>query len=460
MDRKIKLFNPWWEENKIPQELYSESYYSDYKFFDDLLKDKKIITILGIRQSGKTYILYSIINHLFQNNVPVSNVLFLSLDDKIINLDMAISYYERIILKKKIQFSKETYYIFLDEIQLLSNWQEVLSPYLDDSYPIKFILASSSEYFFDKKLLLIPEKYYSEFRIYPLNFYEFLKINKFDIGNNGTHNYFKDFLDFNTIIGNRLIYLEKIQELNSFLRQYLIKGGLYRYLQEINPLKKTLRIVSEVIDLAIYKDINLQHNLQNSRILEDLLLYIARNNSIIFQSDKVTRLFGGIPFSVIEKYISYLESSFLIYTISNISADTLKSQTLNKKIYFSDVGIRNALIGNYSLDLKDINQLVENLIFLHLLRIKNKYNFQIGYWRKSNFYIDLVINNDDIKLPIMINYKAKEEKSIEKNLLRFFEEEKCMRGIIITKEDFDILEKDNYQILKIPASIFLLGASN
>mgnify|MGYP000856590566 CR=1 FL=1 len=460
MDRKIKLFNPWWEENKIPQELYSESYYSEYKFFDELLEDKKIITILGIRQSGKTYILYSIINHLFQKNVPVNNVLFLSLDDKIINLDMAISYYERIILKKKIQFSDETYYIFLDEIQLLSNWQEILSPYLDDSYPIKFILASSSEYFFNKKLLLIPEKYYSEFRIYPLNFYEFLKFNKVDIGNNRSQNDFNDFIDFNIIIGNRLIFLEKIQELNSFLRQYLIKGGLYRYLKETNPLKKTLRIVSEVIDLAIYKDINLQHNLQNSRILEDLLLYIARNNSTIFQSDKVTRLFGGISFSLIEKYISYLESSFLIHSISNLSTDTLKSQTSSKKIYFSDVGIRNALIGNYSLDLKDINQLVENLVFLHLFSIKNRYNFQIGYWRKSNFYIDLIIDNNKVKLPIMINYKTKEEKTVEKNLLRFIEEENCKRGIIITKEDFDIIEKDNYQVLKIPASIFLLGASN
>ena len=42
MDRKIKLFNPWWEENKIPQELYSESYYSDYKF-SDVIEIKKII---------------------------------------------------------------------------------------------------------------------------------------------------------------------------------------------------------------------------------------------------------------------------------------------------------------------------------------------------------------------------------------------------------------------------------
>jgi len=110
--------------------------------------------------------------------------------------------------------------------------------------------------------------------------------------------------------------------------------------------------------------------------------------------------------------------------------------------------------------LKDINQLVENLVFLHLFSIKNRYNFQIGYWRKSNFYIDLVIDNNKIKLPIIINYKTKEEKTVEKNLLRFFEEENCKRGIIITKEDFDIIEKDNYQVLKIPASIFLLGASN
>jgi predicted AAA+ superfamily ATPase len=379
------------------------------------------------------------------------------LDDKIINLEMALSYYERIILKKKIQGSDETYYIFLDEIQLLANWQEVLMPYLDETYPIKFILASSSENFFNKKIISIPEECYSEFRIYPLSFLEYLNVKKLPVKNSITN--FDNILDFNKTIENRIDFIDQYQDLDLNLRKYLIQGGFYRYLKETNPLKKTQRIVSEIIDLVIYKDINLLYNLPNPAILEDILLYLSRNNAALFEFDKAVTLFGGIQSHTMEKYLHYLEASFLIHTITNYNSDISKLQVSNKKVYFSDIGIRNALLGNYSLDLRDVNSLVDNAVFLHLLRIKSEYNFDLYYWRKGNFYCDLIIELADKKIPVIINYKQKQEKNIERNLIRFLDQEKGDKGIMVTKEDFDIVSYNDYQILKIPASVFLLDAS-
>ena len=288
-------------------------------------------------------------------------------------------------------------------------------------------------------------------------FLEYMTVNKQSVNKSNTC--FDDILDFKKTLENRLDFIGQSLDLDLNLRKYLIQGGYFRYLKVVNPLKRTQRIVSEIIDLAIYKDINLLYNLQNPVILEDILLYIARNNASVFEYDKAVRLFGGIQSHILEKYLNYLESSFLIHSVTNFNSEISKFQISTKKVYFADIGIRNALLGNYSLDIRDVNLLVDNAVFLHLLRIKSKYNFELYYWRKGNFYCDLVLELADTKIPILISYKHKQEKNFERNLVRFLEEENCEKGIIITKDEFEIVSYYGYQLLKIPASVFLLDAS-
>jgi hypothetical protein len=454
MDRKIRLFNPWWEENRIPPELYSENYFKDYSLIENLLNEKKVITILGARQSGKTYLLYYIIDYLFKKNIPPSRILFLSLDDSIINIETAISYYERIILKKNILGSDEKFYIFLDEIQLLDNWQEIIKHYLDELYPLTFILASSSINYFRKKSLELVEKDYGEIRIFPMNFHEYLTLKKSNIA---IPNFsLMDLYNFQFIIDKKVEMYKYIHELDNFMRDFITQGGYYRYIKETNPLIRTQKIISQVVDMAIYKDISTIYDIGNPRKIEDILLYIARNLCSIFQFDYLNKLFG-LSFPILDNYLNYLESSFLIYSSYNFGIDNNKVQFSPRKIYFSDSGIRNSIVGETSINLKDINSSVDNAIYLHLKKLKNKYNFDIFFWRKDTFVIDiLILFNKQLK-PIEINYKSKQLKSQERNLLRFFEEFDCNRGIIISKDIIDLIKIGDREILIVPAALFLLS---
>jgi uncharacterized protein len=453
MDRKIRLYNPWWEINKIPAELYSESTFTDFESIEKILENKKILTIFGTRQIGKTYVLYSIINHLFKKGTSPQNILFLSMDDRIIDLEAAISFYERIILKKNINNCNETFYVFLDEIQLLENWQEIVKHYIDQSYPIKFILASSSINYFRQDNLSLYEKDYEEIRVLPIGLVEYMKFKKVNF--NLPKLNFNDLNNFSLIMDNKLGFINHFNDLDSVLNSFLIQGGFVQYLKDYNPIIKTQKIMSQVVDLSIFKDITAIYDIDKPSKLKDLLLYIARNTGSIFQIDYLSKLLG-IPAQLLENYLNYLESSFLIHSSFNLNYDPNKSQFCPRKLYFSDLGVRNSIVGDQSVNIKDVNNLIDNAVYLHLLRLKKKLNFEFSFWRKDTFNVDIVLSINKQIIPIEINYKSKRVRNQERNIARFFDVTGCEKGIIISKDTYELIAVENKEILVIPAWLILL----
>jgi uncharacterized protein len=453
MDRKIRLYNPWWEENRIPPELYSENTFFDFNMIEELLENKKVLAIMGSRQIGKTYLLYYIIDHLFKRNVPPKNILFLSMDDRIINLDTALSYYEKIILKKDIQSSDDMHYIFLDEIQLFNDWEDIIRHYIEESYPVKFILSSSSKNHLKSWITAFEETYYTEINIMPMYFPEYLLTKKISYKLPDFN--LDDLYNTSNLINNKVKFLQYQNQMDMELHDFILQGGYYRYVKEPNPLIRTQKIMSQIIDLVIFKDINIIYNVGKPDKIEDLLLYIARNIGSLFQFDYLSKLFN-LTYQVLDNYINYLESAFLVNTTYNYCVDHQKNQIIPKKVYFADLGIRNSIVGEQSINVKDINNLIDNSTFLHFRHIQKKYQFEIYYWRKDTYDIDIVLKYKNELLPIQINYLNKQQKTVERNMNRFLNELNCRKGIVITKDVLEQVEVDGKEILMLPAWIMQL----
>ena len=138
----IISYNTWWETgsvNDIP----------DYKrpLFYELLKyldERQIIVIYGLRRTGKTTIMYQLIDYLLKDNIKKGNILYFSFDYSNIELRDIIEDYEKYILKKPIKMENSKVYIFLDEIQKLNDWENKIKIYYDTYKNIKFIISGSA----------------------------------------------------------------------------------------------------------------------------------------------------------------------------------------------------------------------------------------------------------------------------------------------------------------------------
>ena len=145
--------------------------------FNEVIKElgsKQIVSIIGLRRTGKTTILKQIIDHLIkEEGVKREDILFYSFDEEQPKIEDVIHEYEAKIGKEIIEKREKTY-IFLDEIQKLENWQNQIKYYYDNYRNIKFFVSGSSSLFIKRRSQESLAGRIYEFILKPLSFQEFL----------------------------------------------------------------------------------------------------------------------------------------------------------------------------------------------------------------------------------------------------------------------------------------------
>ena len=138
---KLEIFNHWWKSGRVKKE-FSPKY--KRKLFYEIIKymDKRqILALVGLRRTGKTTLLYQLIQHLIEQGINPFNILYFSFDEEDVSVEEILDYYEKEILKKDL--SNEKVFLFFDEIQKLNNWEDKLK-ILYDLYPKMKIIVSGS----------------------------------------------------------------------------------------------------------------------------------------------------------------------------------------------------------------------------------------------------------------------------------------------------------------------------
>lgn len=372
----------------------------------------KVIT--GIRRVGKSYLLFNIFKTYLLENIT---------DEEHI-IEMQFDKYENIKYQKADEFMKyinekikkdDMYYILLDEVQLLENFENILNSLLYLKNLDIYVTGSNSKF--------LSSDIVTEFRgrgdilhVYPLNFEEIMSISKLDK--------YETFEEYVTYGGLPLVVLMKTQE------------------------QKMLYLKS-LFSQTYIKDILERNKIEKQEQIDDLVNILASNIGTLSNPTKIKDTFKSvlnvdISLNTVNKYINYLEDAFLISKVNRYDVKGRKYIGTPLKYYFEDIGLRNARL-NFSQ--VEQTHIMENIIY-NELRLRG-YSVDVGVVKvndagqKKQLEVDFIatLGSDKIYIQSALSLptisKINQEKASFMNIKDFFKKIIIVKDMIKTTRDED-----------------------
>jgi predicted AAA+ superfamily ATPase len=315
----------------------------------------KVIT--GIRRCGKSTIMRIFSDDLVNSGVPADHIITVNFEDMANqHLLDAQKLHDHILAKIT---DDQKYYIFLDEIQNVANFQKAAdSLFIREN--IDLYLTGSNAYFLSSDLATYLSGRYIEIKMLPLSFAE---------------------------------YLSAFAEPDRALayQDYITYSS---FPQAVEFFKSNPEIVREyvqaVLDTVVYKDVVARYDIKNDGILADLLRYLMDNignyTTAKGIADYLTSTGRPISSLTIDKYLKALSESFVIYPANRYDVKGKRILQTQTKYYLVDVGIRSLLAGN---PITDYGRILENVVFLE---IKRRYG-EVLIGKKRNQEIDFIVKD-------------------------------------------------------------------
>ena len=343
------------------------------------LKEKKIIKVItGIRRCGKSTLFKIFQEYLLKNNVKKEQIININFEDpEYLQYKDWLELYN--YLDKKIAKNKMNY-IFLDEIQVLENFEKLVDGfYIKDNVDI--YITGSNSYLLSSELATFLTGRYMQIHMLPLSFKEFMTA--FNYANE-----LKAYQKYIEIGG--FPYLINLDDDPSLIRNYL--DGIY--------------------NTVLLKDVVGKNNIKDVMVLESLVKFIFDNIGNLTSTNKINNVLNTsnrkCTVNTIDNYLNYLINSFIIYKVSRYDIKEKKYLKTLDKYYVNDLGLRNFILGNTN----NLESILENVIFLELKR--RGYEIYVGKY--ENKEIDFVVKNEDGIKYIQVALSLRDEKTLKKEL--------------------------------------------
>lgn len=409
------------------------------------LKDKKLLAILGIRRSGKSTLIYQSIKYLLDNGTDPKNIFYINADDfekpGRANLEEALDFCQQ---NNMVSLKDIKIYVFIDEIQNVRGWQQLLKKYYDLKYASKFIVSGSSSSLIYKNSSESLAGRISFIDVFPLTFREFLQFNNIEIQEAA--------LQFKSL--NQMYYKlsPKINEIAGFLSQYLNVGGFPEW-SDIKNEETWFKILSEeYTSLLIYRDIVRIFRIRDPLLLESVFRFVSAHSSERFSYLGIAKQNDGDK-ETSKQYIFHLARSHLIYLSDFYTKSKKASERKEKKIYFCDLGLKNSIGGR-----QDIGFDAETCVYLHCLKHVSGYPMgKIFYWldKKKN-ETDIIMSYGSELIPVEVKYRSSIDDSDLKGILSFCQDFSVKNAYVVTKTLMEEREIDGVMVSFIPLWLFLL----
>jgi predicted AAA+ superfamily ATPase len=342
----------------------------DEQLKSHFLKYKQAIILLGARQTGKTTLLKKIFpraQYLLVDNQEVKN---------------ALETYDLSTYKQILNLNSNQ--VIIDELHLLSDPGRVVKIIYDQIPDIQLIVTGSSALHIKNKSTESMAGRKIEYKLYPLSFSEYLQ----QIGVESDLNY--NILELVTGLKNSTAKLFSADKILDRILAY----GLY---PEVMNIEEPREYLLELADSAIYKDIlelDLIDNRSKASQLLRLLSYQIGN--LINYSEIGQKL--SMDRRTVERYIEIFEQSYLIYRLYPFSQNKRDEIGKAPKVYFYDLGLRNAIIKNFDISPErvDLGAMFENFIVSEVKKIieYTKSDYNLNYWRLARgSEVDMVLSN-------------------------------------------------------------------
>ena len=376
----------------------------------------KVIT--GIRRCGKSYLLNELFyNKLIKDGIKKDHIIRFAFDSAKDLLLIGEDLQENIIQKRKVSPKKfmnyisqkivdqDTYYILLDEVQNLDCFEVILNSYLRQNNLDIYVTGSNSK-FLSSDILTEFRGRGDEIHVLPLSFSEFYA------------SYNED--------------------------DYMIYGGLPAIVSMKTPEQKISYLKTQLKNVYI-KDLVERHNLNSDENISDLLDIIASGISSLTNPSKLSNTFKSVKHEIlspttINNYIDYMQEAFILSKVKRYDVKGKKYIDTPYKIYFEDIGLRNA-----RLDFRQIEEthLMENVIY-NELRYRG-YNIDVGVINtrettnnlseRKQLEIDFVANQGNKRYYIQSAYDIPDEEKMNQETKSFDKVNDSFKKIIVINKD-------------------------
>ncbi len=394
---------------------------------------KRVISIIGPRRTGKTFLLFQTINKLLKN-IEKNRILYVNFESDLL-VGCGVSE-----LRNMIEIFYEIYpenknhkiYLFLDEIQNVPNWEKFVRAVLDMENVLIFVSGSSSK-LLSKEISTALRGRTLSYCIYPFSFKEFLKAKDFE--------------------AEKYLSSAKKAMLLNLLEKY-IQGS---YPETIFFEKEKEKILKEILDVTIYRDIVERFKVKNIRVMK--LLFKSLVSSTHFSVHKFYNYLKSLGIKVskntIYNYVEFFSDSLILYTLRKYSGSYKEIEQTIPKIYLVDNGL---LVMN---GIESRARLMENVVFIELLRRNFTLNNKLFYFSSEKEEVDFVLKEGPkIKQLIQVCYNIEDFNTKEKELkalMKASRELKCSSLLVITW-DYEGREKfKNKEVRFMPLWKWLLG---
>ena len=393
----------------------------------------KIIT--GMRRCGKSFLLFNLFKkRLIERGIHEDHIIQVNLEDrrnkKLRNPDALLDHIDSLMA------DSDKYYILLDEVQLVDEFEDVLNSYLAVPNAEVYVTGSNAK-FLSKDIITEFRGRGWEIRIHPLSFAEYYEV-----------------------MGG-----EKAEA----LEQYYKYGGLpaVAALERAEDKQNYLREIFETVYLRDVLDRNHLKNADGLRALVRILASIMGSSTNVRRIANTFKTVAGIDITpaTISKYIECLQDAFIINEALRYDVKGRKYIGTETKYYFEDVGIRNAVVDFRQLEPTHI---MENIVYSDLRR--NGFSVDVGLiesFKRDNdgkltrrkIEIDFVVNRHDERLYIQSAYALPSKEKVDQEQASLLQVSDGFRKIIIAGDRYNTGYNEN-GILEVGIYDFLLEKVN
>lgn len=395
-----------------------------------LLEENVNYCFVGIRRTGKSYLMYQQIKQLESKGVPLSQIVYVNFEDERL-LEIKVTDLNTILeIGLEMSGSTNKPYLFLDEIQNINGWEKFVRRIADMKYRIN-ITGSNSKMLSSEIASTLGGRFII-MNVYPYSFTEYLTANHRE----------KNYLD--------VISTQDRADVLSLYNEYVTFGAF----PELVDIKNKRAFLSSIYQTIYLGDIITRNKISNDFAIKLILKKIAESVTKPLSFSRLTNILKSTGMAIgkqtVINYVGYMTDSYLLFTLQNYAAKLVDKET-SPKYYFMDTG----LLGLMLLDSKSAQ--LENLVAIELIR---RYGVKNVFFFENNVEIDFYIPSERLAIQVSlqvlddIDTKERETRAFAK-LNNFIPGSKC---ILITNSEETNLEYDGIDIEVIPIWKWLLMA--
>ncbi len=395
------------------------------------LNSEKIISLIGVRRCGKTYLCYGMMNQL-RATVDPHNLVYLNFEDdrlydiQLRDLDSLLEAYYALYPNKR----EERVYLFLDEVQNIPNWERYVRR-IHDTLNIHIVVTGSSSRLLSREIATSLRGRTLTYEIFPFSFAEYLRAQDITVNLNSSRS---------------RSYIQHA------FASYLTQGGFAETFGQETDIQE--RIWRDYLDLIVYRDLVERYDIKNTHLLRHLIKYVMHNIGTLISVNKLFNEYKGLGHKVgkdtLYQYLDYLEDAYAVFTVPVFRNSVQEEQRQPRKLYAVDNGFKTLLNSSLS---PDFSKLYENTVFIHLRRQHREV-----YYFRGQQEVDFYVPGAKPRLiNVSVNIEGNQTFEREvKGLLEGMDYLKLQRAELVTQHREELIEIEGKAIAVVPLWKWLL----